>query len=180
MARAGGTGKDPMKISAAVMAGLLAVCVSSAQSDPWAPVRFFEGKWQGPITGKPGEQFSSREYRFELNGKFLSQRDKSVYKNKPESREDLGFFSYDQNLKKIAWRQFHSEGIVNEYILDTISADGKTFEFVTTSIENQPAGMRAKKAYRIISDDEYEETFSLAPPGKGFEVYTVAHLKRVR
>jgi hypothetical protein len=36
------------------------------------------------------------------------------------------------------------------------------------------------KSYRVLSPDEFEETFSLAPPDKEFEPYTVAHLKRVK
>jgi hypothetical protein len=155
-----------------------------AQSDPWEPLRVFEGRWEGPSSGKPGNGSTSREYRFELNGKFLFQRDKSVYQPedpaaKPLVHEDFGVFSYDTNLKKVVWRQFHSEGIVNEYALDSVSADGKSFEFVTTRIENLP-GFRAKKLYRILSGTEIDETFLLAPPGKDFELYTVAHLRRVK
>jgi hypothetical protein len=47
-------------------------------------------------------------------------------------------------------------------------------------IENLAPGWRAKKSYRVLSSDEIEETFSLAPPGKDFDVYTVAHLRRVK
>jgi hypothetical protein len=155
-----------------------------AQEDPWTVLRVFEGKWEGPTTGKPGKGTTTREYRFELNSHFLSQRDKSVYQPadpaaKPLVHEDFGMFSYDSSLKKIVWRQFHSEGFVNEYVLDSVSADGKSLTFLTTRIENLP-GMRAKKLYRIVSADEIEETFWLAQPGKDFEVYTVAHLKRVK
>ena len=155
-----------------------------AQSDPWEPLRVFEGRWEGPSSGKPGKGSTSREYRFELNGKFLFQRDKSVYQPedpaaKPLVHEDFGIFSYDTNLKKVVWRQFHSEGMVNEYALDSVSADGKSLEFVTTRIENLP-GFRAKKQYRIVSGSEIDETFLLAPPGKDFELYTVAHLRRVK
>jgi hypothetical protein len=53
--------------------------------------------------------------------------------------EDFGVFSYDSGLKKIVWRQFHSEGLVNEYILESAGADGKSLEFVTTKIENLPS-----------------------------------------
>ena len=164
---------------------VMAVALSAAgQEDPWAPLRVFEGKWKGPTTGKPGKGSTSREYRFELNGKFLSQRDKSEYQpQNPAAKrlvhEDFGMFSYDANLKKVVWRQFHSEGLVNEYTLDSLSADGKSLEFVTTRIENLP-GFRAKKLYRILSTDEIEEIFALAPPGKDFDVYTVAHLRRVK
>ena len=155
-----------------------------AQSDPWAPVRVFVGKWEGSTSGKPGTGTTSREYRFELNGKFLSQRDTSVYQpeNPAEKQfvhEDFGFFSYDSDLKKLVWRQFHSEGLVNEYTLESVSPDGKSLVFITTHIENLP-GFRAKKLYRILSGDEIEETFLLAPPGKDFEPYTVAHLKRIK
>jgi hypothetical protein len=156
-----------------------------AQSDPWAALRVFEGKWKGPTTGKPGKGSTSREYRFELNGRFLSQRDKSVYQPKdpaakPVVHEDFGVFSYDTTLKKVLWRQFHSEGLVNEYTLESVGTDGKSLEFVTTKIENLAPGFRAKKVYRILSAEEIVETFLLAPPGKGFEVYTVARLKRVK
>jgi len=167
-----------------LIALLLSTAIAQAQSDPWAAVRVFEGRWEGVVTGKPGKQLSQREYHFEYNGKFLSQRDDSVYQpqsasDKSGSRGDFGVFSYDAIQKKIVWRQFHSEGFVNEYTLDSVSPDGKAFEFVTYRIENFPGG-RAKKSYRVISPDELEETFYLAPPGKEFEVYTVAKLKRVK
>ena len=163
---------------------LITVC-AGAQSDPWSPVRVFEGKWEGAITGKPGKQFSSREYQFVSHDTFLSQRDHSVYEAKspdemPKVREDFGYFSYDKLLKQIVWRQFHSEGFVNEYRLESLSTDGKALEFVTVRIENLSPGWRAKKSYRVLSADEIEEAFSLAPPGNDFEVYTVAHLKRVK
>jgi hypothetical protein len=164
---------------------MLIACSAVAQPDPWAPLRVFEGKWEGPTEGKPGKGSTTREFVFEMNGRFLSQRDKSVYQPedpaaKPLVHEDFGISSYDSNLKKIVWRQFHSEGLVNEYTLESVSGDGKSIEFVTTKIENLPAGFRAKKIYRIISADEIEETFLLAPPGKDLAMYTVAHLKRVK
>jgi len=87
---------------------LLLAFTATAQSDPWAPIRVFEGKWQGTVTGRPGTQFSRREYRFELDGKFLSQRDDSVYEAKsPDGRQrtrtDFGFFSYDKIANKLVW-----------------------------------------------------------------------------
>ena len=170
-----------MKLSLALLIALSA----AAQTDPWAALRVFEGKWEGPTSGKPGKGSTVREFRFELNAHFLSQHDKSVYQPedaaaKPLVHEDLGFFSYDTNLKKLVWRQFHSEGLVNEYILESVSADGKSIEFDTTKIENLPPGFRAKKVYQVVSPDEITETFSLAPPGQDFALYTLARLKRVK
>jgi len=156
-----------------------------AQSDPWAPVRVLNGKWEGSVNGKPGKQSTSREYQFVSNGTFLWQHDHSVFEAKsadsaPKVREDFGYLSYDKFLNKIVWRQFHSEGFVNEYRLESASPDRNSFEFVTIRIENLPPGWRAKKSYRVLSADDIEETFSLAEPDKDFEVYTVAHLKRVQ
>ena len=154
-----------------------------AQPDPFAPVRALEGKWEGTAVGEPGKGVSTREYKFELGGRFLAARNRSVYEPKsasakPEVHEDLGFFSYDRNLKKLVLRQFHIEGFVNEYTLETITDDGKAFEFVTARIENIAPGWRAKEAYRILSKDEFEESFWLAAPGKDFEVYARTRLKR--
>ncbi len=157
----------------------------AAQTDPWVPLRFVEGRWEGKAAGEPGKGFSSREYRFELNGRFLSGRNKSVYEpkspgGKPEVHEDFGMFSYDRTAKKIVLRQFHVEGFVNEYTLDSVGPDGKTLEFTTVRIENIAPGWRAKEAWRIVSPDEFVETFSLAGPGKDFSVYTETRLKRVK
>lgn len=174
-----------MKIHMVPPIAILMALSATAQSDHWAALRVFEGKWEGTTAGKPGHGTTSREYRFELEGRFLTQRDKSVYQPadpaaKPLVHEDFGVFSYDSNLKKIVWRQFHNEGMVNEYTLESVSADGKSLEFATTRIENLPAGFRAKKTYRVVSSDEIAETFWLAPPGQDFALYTESRIKRVK
>jgi hypothetical protein len=68
--------------------------------DPWAPIRVFEGKWEGEAKGQPGKGVTSREYHFELGQRFLSARNKSVYEPKsanakPEVHEDFSTFSFD-------------------------------------------------------------------------------------
>jgi len=173
------------KVMRTVAAVLLVAANSVAQSDPWAPLRFLEGKWEGKATGEPGKGVSSREYQFELKGRFLSARNRSVYQpkspgDKPEVHEDFGMYSYDRTLKKFVMRQFHVEGFVNEYTLDSVGEDGKSLEFTTVRIENIAAGWKAKESLRILSPDEFVETFSLAAPGKDFELYAETHLKRVK
>jgi hypothetical protein len=158
---------------------LLAAAAAAQQPDPFAPLRVFEGKWEGAASGEPGKGISTREYKFDLAGRFLVARNRAVYEPKspgakPEVHEDLGIFSYDRAAKKLVLRQFHGEGFVNEYTMEG------ELEFVTVRIENIPPGWKAKEVYRVISKDEIEETFSLAQPGKDFAVYSRTVLKRVR
>ena len=52
--------------------------------------------------------------------------------------------------------------------------------FVSDAIENIPAGYRARETYTILSDDEFTECFEIAEPGKEFELYSEARLRRIR
>jgi len=109
----------------AVLAIALAIAMAmggAAQPHPWADLRVLVGKWEGPAAPT-------------WRGRRLPRVPKSAA-TKPEVHEDFGWFSYDRNLKKIGWRQFHDEGFVNEYTLDSASADGKALDFVSVRIEN--------------------------------------------
>lgn len=173
--------------------GLACVAVLSAaeptstakKPDPWEPVRFLLGKWEGDSEGEPGKGKSVREYAFVLNGKFIEVRNQSTYppqeKNpKGEVHEDRSLMSYDRAAKKLVLRMFTGEGFVNHYVLDSISADGRVIVVTTVAIENIPAGFRARETYTKISDNEFTELFEIAEPGKEFEKYSGAHFRRVR
>jgi hypothetical protein len=153
------------------------------KTDHWTPFKFFIGTWQGTGKGEPGNSQVERQYQFILNNTYVQVKHKSVYapqeKNpKEETHEDLGVFSYDRGRKRHVFRQFHTEGFVNQYQLESISADGKVMVFVSEGIENIPAGWRAKETYRILGADEFTETFELAEPGKDFALYSENHFKR--
>jgi hypothetical protein len=153
------------------------------QQDVWSPLKYFVGSWEGTAKGQAGNGKVEREYQFVLNGKFLQAKNKSTYppqeKNpKGEVHEDWELFSYDRSRKQFALRQFHVEGFVNQYKLDAAASNNKTLVFVTESIENIPAGWRARESYQIVSNDEFVEVFELAAPGKEFEVYSENRFKR--
>ncbi len=161
------------------------VFAQADKSDVWSTLTFFVGKWEGMGKGEPGESTVEREYQFVLNGKFLQAKNKSTYKPqeknpKGEVHEHWDLFSYDRARKKFVLRQFHVEGFVNQYALDSLYTDGRSLTFITEGIENIPAGWRAKETYKILSDDEFHETFELAAPGKEFEIYSENHFKRKR
>lgn len=155
----------------------------SKQDSVWLPLKSFIGKWTGESEGQPGKGKYERTYELVLNKKFIEVKNKSTYppssgNPKGEVHEDHGFISYDRSRKTFVLRQFHIEGFVNQYKMESISPDGKTIVFVSESIENIPAGFRAKETYHIINNDEFTETFELEEPGKDFELYSRATLKR--
>jgi THAP4-like, heme-binding beta-barrel domain len=148
----------------------------------WLPLQPFIGSWSGNGDGEPGIGKYERTYQFILGKNFIEIRNKSTYppsagnSQKGEVHEDIGYFSYDKSRKKFKLRQFHAEGFVNEYMLDSISPDKKTIVFITEAIENIPAGWLAKETYHLLNENEIEETFELAEPGKSFQVYTKVKL----
>jgi hypothetical protein len=157
----------------------------SAQNKPdiWKPLQSFIGDWKGTGGGEPGTGEYERSYKFIFDGKFIEIRNRSTYpkqaKNpKGEVHEDVGYISYDKARKLFILRQFHKEGFVNQFKLESISADGKTLVFISESIENIPAGYRAKETYQIAGDNEFTETFEIAEPAKEFQIYTKTTLKR--
>lgn len=165
-----------------LLSGIL-LAQEEKKQDIWEPFKFFVGSWKGTGEGKPGKSKLEAEFKFIFNGKFLQVKGKSMFepqeKNpKGEVHEDLGFVSYDRIRGKFVLRQFHVEGFVNQYVLDTLSADGKTFIFLSESIENIPSGWKAKVTYRILNDNEFSLVFELAAPGKELECYSENHLKR--
>jgi hypothetical protein len=155
------------------------------QADPWQPVRGLLGSWEGDVRGEPGTGRSEREYRLTLSDRFIQVKSTSTYppqeKNpKGEVHEDVGFISYDKAARKLVMRQFHIEGFVNHYVLDSLSADGRTIVFVTAAIENIPAGWRGRETYQILGENEFVETFALAPPGQEFATYSETRFRRKR
>jgi hypothetical protein len=157
----------------------------TATDDPLQPLGVFIGKWAGTSSGQPGEGTVEREYAPALNGRFIRIANRNVYppqeKNaKGEIHEDVGYISFDRARKRFVLRQFHVEGFVNQYVADVSEAGSRRWVFVSESIENIPPGWRARETYVIHGPDEFEELFELAAPGKDFEPYSRARLKRVR
>jgi hypothetical protein len=173
----------------AVVIPLLAASVASAQSppapsDPFEPVAFLVGRWEGTSEGQPGKGTLRREYERVLNGRFIRVRNRSDYpaqerSPKGEIHEDEGYISFDRARKRLVLRQFHIEGFVNQYVQDEPETTGRV-AFTTESIENIPAGWRARETYVVHGPDAFEEVFELAEAGKPFEVYSRAQLHRVK
>jgi hypothetical protein len=158
-----------------------AAAQTSSVPDIWGPVRSLVGTWEGEVNGQPGSGKSVRECRFVLNDKYLEIRNKSTYPVQPknpkgEVHEDWGMISYDRSRKKLVLRQFHVEGFVNQYAAEPVREG--MLRFTSETIENIPAGYRARETYTIIGPNEFVERFELAEPGKDFELYCETRFRR--
>lgn len=157
--------------------------MDTTQESIWHPFEFLVGVWKGIGGGEPGTGEYERSYQFILNKKFLKVENKSTYpptdKNSlGEVHQDIGYISYDKLRQKFVLRQFHVEGFVNQYFLDSISPDQKMMVFVSEAIENIPVGWRARETYQVMNENEFTETFELAPPNQDFAVYTKVTLRK--
>ena len=88
-------------------------------------MKYFIGEWKGIGESEAGKGDYERSYQFVLNKKFVEIKNKSTYPPmeklpKGEIHEDKGYISYDKMRKKFILRQFHTEGFVNQYKLDSI------------------------------------------------------------
>ena len=156
----------------------------AAPIDPFARIGFLIGRWEGTSEGQPGSGKVQREYTRELKDKFIRGYNRNVYAAQPknpkgEVHEDVGFFSVDRARKRVVLRQFHVEGFVTQYVEDA-AADQSRVVMISEAMENLPAGFRARETYVQLGPDEFEEIFEISAPGKDFEVYSRARLKRVK
>ena len=99
---------------------------SAPSADTFAPLAPLIRRWNGTSEGQPGKGQVERQYERVLGSKFIQVRNRSTYppqkKNpKGETHEDIGFFSFDKNRKRIVFRQFHVEGFVSQDALETSS-----------------------------------------------------------
>jgi len=155
------------------------------EADVWAPFRYFAGSWQGQGEGRSGVSTGKLSLQFVLGGKFLQSKNETRFgpeeKNpKGALHEDFGVFSYDRARACYVYRQFHSEGFVNQYVCKKVLDEGKTFIFVSEQLENLPAQSKARLTYKILNPNEFQMTFDLAAPGADYERYATGTMKRVR
>lgn len=158
---------------------------SDANRPDWTLFKSLIGQWKGQGSGEPGNSVVERSYKLGIGGTFLVGDNRSVYppqKANPsgETHVNHDLIGFDRLRKKYVMRQFHSEGFVNQYVLDEIAPDGKKLVWVTEAIENIASGWRARETYLVKNDNEFTEIFELSPPGKDFQLYVRNGFRRVK
>lgn len=163
---------------------MLFAAAGDAPENPWTPVQFLVGEWEGDSEGQPGKGAVKRTYRFVLAGKFLHEQNVSTYPRQPknekgEVHEHWSFFSFDRARRLLVLRQFHQEGFVNQYSSASGSGPGKIV-FESEALENVPTSWKARETYDLVSPDEFVETFELAAGAGPYEVYSRTRFRRAR
>ena len=75
---------------------------------------------------------------------------------------------------------FHVEGFVNTFRLaDTSGQKPGVVAFDSGAFENFNSAWKARETYDFVTDDEFVETFDLAPPGQPYKTYSHTEFKRV-
>lgn len=153
--------------------------------DPLARVAGLAGDWIGAGEGEPGTSVATRHVERIQAGRFVQIQGRSVYAKQPknpsgEVHTSLDLWSYDKARKRIVLRQFDSLGFVSTYVEDPAAGGDRKLVLVSESLENVPAGWRARYAYEFVGPDEYREHFELDPDGKGLHTYVLGRYLRDR
>jgi THAP4-like, heme-binding beta-barrel domain len=156
---------------------------TAPKNDLWKPLRLLVGVWEGTGKSGSGDSIVEREYKFMLNDRFLQAAQRSNYAAKARNpkeavHEDVGFFSYDKARKQFVFRQFNSEGFIIQFLVSSISDDGRTMILDSEINENIPKDMRSRITYRISNETEFTETYDIAEPGKDFVTYFTKDFRR--
>ena len=188
----------PILILAAILAGLgrpapagggtaapQSPAAPAKAPDPWAPFRYFVGRWQGRGESPAGPFSGKMEFQLVLGGTFLQVKGEARVEPKAgapkgAAAEDIAFFGYDTVRKAYTLRQFRSDGSVGLFHCRKVLDDGKTFIFVNRPEYGPPGGPRMKMTYRISGPQEFGLTVETAEPDKDYVRSTAAVFKRMR
>lgn len=161
-------------LSALALAGVLATA-PAAGPDPWAPLRFLLGEWEGTGSGTPGQGSGRFSFALDLGGHVLVRRAHSEYAGKdgPVVHDDL--VVVDAREGALRARYWDGEGHVIDYAV-TASADGRTVTF-----QSAPgSGPRFRLTYERLGEGRVMVRFAIAPPGQPevFRTYVEGESRR--
>ncbi|WP_243293954.1 hypothetical protein [Geothrix mesophila] len=158
------------------------VQAQGAPSDPWAPVRFLVGEWQGAITGDQGTGTATRRYRFILSGQFLQERSMASFPPQPLHPDGTvashaSFLAYDTARKVLVFRLLRQEAFSGTFVLSPAQSQSTKLVFESVQLDSA-ATSKARETLEQISPEAYVETFEVAEAGKPFSVRSRIQFKR--
>jgi hypothetical protein len=146
-------------------------------------VRPLIGRWEGTASGQAGEGSVARSYEFVPGKRYLHERNTSVYPPQQkyktgEVHQHWSFISCDRARQTLVMRQFHVEGLVDQYVFNPGASTATRLVFDSERFENFSNTWRASETYELLGPDEFVKTFELAPPDKPLQTYSRNHFKR--
>ena len=150
---------------------------SISQEITWKTFNQLEGKWQGSGSGfSGGTSVIHSEFNFVMDGLFMEIKNHSEFAPSEENQkgdihDDWGIISFDKTREKFVFRQFHSEGFYNQYILNDTLSNPKFLVFETEFIENFVDGGTARFTIILISENKIETVFDVGFPGREMTCY---------
>ena len=174
-----------MKKSLFIMISMTAFSgISFSQNSNFERFAFLFGEWTGTGSGFGNTRSKIQsEFKVIMNGKYIqiknyTESEPNKSKPKGDKHTDWGILSFDKKRKKVIYRQFHSEGYVNQYVLnDSLSTDTKLI-FETETIENFVEAGKARWTIRKHGDKEIEIKFDVSVPGKESAYYNTHRLRK--
>jgi len=155
---------------------LLSAAVPAERADPFDGLAFLVGEWAASAGGgQPGQaRAGSFSFARELAGKVLLRRNHAEYAPKPGQADGvvhddlMVVYAAPPGLRAV---YFDNEGHVIHYLVAV--APGRV------TLESDPGpGPRFKLVYERRGADEVVATFSIAPPGKPYQVYVSGSARR--
>jgi hypothetical protein len=137
----------------------------------------FVGAWRGRAEGQPGTGTVTRTYNPILAGKFIEERNESRYAS-GEVHHHIAFWSFDRGRGRYVLRQFHVESFVNQFVAAAADFEDERLIMESESIENIPAGFRARESYIFSGADAFEERFEIAEPNAELQLYSLNRFTR--
>ena len=148
-----------------------------SQNPNFERIDFLMGKWEGSGSGfgNDGSKISSifkpifnDEYIFVKNHSIFEPTEKNP---QGEEHKDWGNISYDKNRDLLVYRQFNSEGYINQYTLNDSLSNGSRLVLESETIENFVPGGKARWTIIKISEKQIETIFDVSFPNKEYTCF---------
>lgn len=148
--------------------------------DEW---RFLEGKWKARSVeedafGEEGIVEGDHEFKVELGGKFLVQRERS-YQGEREIHTMLGVMFYDEEEKLLRRKSFFSYGFVNNEVEIERSDGFVRFEITMEPVPEFFKGTHWRSYVRKVSDDVVVDALESSEDGSNFTLFGETRMERV-
>jgi len=162
-----------------IVAGCLLALAGGASAISWSDFDGLVGQWQGSGSDSGGSLQATHTWEWIYGGKFLrlsTELTVLAEDGSRETRQNVGYMSYDNDRNAFVFRQFFSAGYVATYDV-LVQEGGKVIDFGERAAESG-GGIRARMVITFEGDDSYHQELELAMPREEFATRQTLDMKR--